>query len=77
MNFPSNKNFKMQSSADEVMCTGCTGKGVILLDFLEHGKNINSDSYIVMLSRRPKLPDHISKKAIFLLKYVRPEIIPT
>ena len=49
---PSKKKFKMLPSAGKVMCTVFSDrKGVILLDFLEPGQTINSDRYIVMLTK--------------------------
>ena len=66
------KKFKTLPSAGKVMCTVFwERKGVMLLDFLEWGQNINSDSYIAMLS---KLKARISrvrpeKKTAFLLQH--------
>ena len=72
MNSPTKKKFKMLPSAGKVMCTIFWGrKGVILLDFLEARQTINSDCYIVTLT---KLRAQISrvrpeKKTIFLLQH--------
>ena len=72
MKSPSKKKFKTLPSAGEVMCTVFWDrKGVILLDFLEPGQTIKSDSYIAMLT---KLKAQISrvrpeKKTTFLLQH--------
>jgi len=72
VNSPSKKKFKTLPSASEVMCTVFWDrKGVILLDFLEPGQTINSDRYIVTLT---KLKAQISrvrpeKKITFLLQH--------
>ena len=72
MNSPSKKMFKTLPSAGKVMCTVFWDrKGVILLDFLEPGQNINSDRYIATLT---KLKARISrvrpeKKKTFLLQH--------
>ena len=52
MNSPSKKKFKTLPSAGKVMCTVFWDrKGVILLDFLEPRQTINSDHYIVTLTK--------------------------
>ena len=72
VNSPSKKKFKTLPSAGKVMCTVFWDrKGVILLDFLEPGQTINSDRYIVTLT---KLRARISrvrpeKKTTFLLQH--------
>jgi hypothetical protein len=61
VNSPSKKKFKTLPSAGKVMCTVFWDrKGVILLDFLEPGQTINSDSYIATLT---KLKARISSQA--------------
>ena len=63
---------KMQPSECKVMCTVFWNrKGMILLDFLEHGQTINSDCNTATLTT---LKDQIStsrsqKKIIFLLQH--------
>jgi len=71
VNSPSKKKFKTLPSVGKVMCTVFWDrKGVILLNFLEPGQTINSDHYIVILT---KLKARISrvrpeKKITFLLQ---------
>jgi hypothetical protein len=71
-NSPSKKKLKKQPSAVKVMCTVIWDwKGVILLDFVEPGKTIDSDCYIMTLI---KLKAHVSrirpeKKTTFLLQH--------
>ena len=77
VNFPSKKKFKMLPSAGKVICTVFWDRGgVILLDFLEPRQTINSDHYIMTLT---KLKARISrvrpeKRTTFLLQHnnVRP-----
>jgi len=72
MNSPSKKKLKTLTSAGKVICTVFWDrKVVILLDFLETGQNINSDSYIATLT---KLKVRISgvrpeKKTTLLLQH--------
>jgi len=79
VNSPSKKKFKMLPSAGKVMCiVFWDRKGVILLNFLEPGQTINSDCYIVTLT---KLKARISrvrpeKKTTFSCKMIMPGPIP-
>ena len=58
VNSRSKKKFKMLPSVGKVTCTVFwDGKRVILLDFLESGKTINSDRYIATLSWRLEFPE--------------------
>jgi len=72
VNSPSKKKLKTLPSAGKVMCSVFRDrKGVILLDFLEPGQTMNSDRYIMMLT---KLKARISrvrpeKKTTFLLQH--------
>ena len=72
VNSPSKKKFKTLLSVGKVMGTVFWArKGVILLDFLEPGQTINSDHYIVTLT---KLKARISrvrpeKRTTFLLQH--------
>ena len=46
------KKFKMQPSAGKVICTVFWDrKGTLLLDFLEALQTVNSDPFIVMLTK--------------------------
>ena len=72
VNSPTKKKFKTLPSAGKVMCTiFWDRKGVILQDFLEPGQTINSDRYIMTLT---KLKARISrvrpkKKTTFLVQH--------
>jgi histone-lysine N-methyltransferase SETMAR len=72
VNSPSKKQYKMLPSVGKLMCTVFwERKGVILLGFLEPGQTVNSDYYIVTLT---KLKAQISrvrpeKKTAYLLQH--------
>ena len=71
LNSPSKKEFKMQPSADKVMCTiFWDRKGVILLNFLELTQIVNSDHYTMMLTKLNAQTSRIrlEKKITFLLQ---------
>ena len=71
VNSPANKSFKAQPSEGKMMCAVFWNKrGMILLDFLKTRQTINSDCYIMTLT---KLKVQISrvrpeKKTTFLLQ---------
>lgn len=71
VNFPSQEKIKMQTSVGKVMCAAFWDrKRVVLLDFLEPNPTINSDPYLVTLT---KLKAGISRirleKTTFLLQH--------
>ena len=73
VSFPSKKKFKMQPSADKVMCTlFWDSKGVILLDFLEPRQTINCDHFTVMLTKLKTQTSRIrpEKKTFFLWQHI-------
>ena len=72
VNSPLKKKFEMQSSVVKVMCTVFWDrKGVLLLNFLEPRQTINSDYYIMTLSKLKAWTFRIGpkKKTTFLLQH--------
>jgi len=70
--FPIKKKFKMQPSVGKVMCTAFWDrKGTILLDFLESGRTIKSDHYILVLTKLKAQTSRfrLEKKKTFLLQH--------
>ena len=66
------KKFKIQPSARKVMCTVFWDRnGVILLDFLEPGQTINSDCYMMRLTKPKAQTSRVrpEKKTTFLLQH--------